>query len=134
MNLVYDSSALIVYLEDETGAEEVESLLTDRSNVGFVHSINLCEVFYHARRNKGEAAALAAHEAVMKLGLIAREDMDPDIWQAAARIKADYRRVSLADCICIALASRVGGEIMTTDRHEIEALVEAGVCKARFIR
>lgn len=134
MNLVYDSNVLIAYLEDEPGAEEVEALLADPSNIGFVHTINLCEVFYHVRRKHGEEAALDAYSGIQKLRLSIREDMDEDLWQAAARIKADFRRVSLADCLCTALANRVGGEMVTSDRHEIEALAEAGVCVARFIR
>jgi len=134
MNLVYDSNVLIAYLEDEPGAEEVDSLLADRSNVGFVHSINLCEVFYHVRRKHGEQAAQEAYAGVQRLRLNIREDMDEDFWQAAARIKADHHRVSLADCQCIALANRIGAEMVTSDRHEIESLAEAGVCKVRFIR
>lgn len=134
MNLVYDSNALIAYLEDEPGAAEVEVLLTDRSNVGFIHAINLCEIFYHVHRRHGEQAAQDAYSSIQKLRLSIREDMDEDFWQATARIKAEYGRASLADCQCIALANRVGAEMVTSDRHEIEALVEAGVCKARFIR
>jgi len=134
MNLVYDSNALIAYLEDEPGAAEVEVLLADRSNVGFIHAINLCEIFYHVRRRHGEQAAQDAYSSIQKLRLGIREDMDADFWQATARIKAEYGRVSLADCQCITLANRVGAEMVTSDRHEIEALVEAGVCKVRFIR
>jgi PIN domain nuclease of toxin-antitoxin system len=134
MNLVYDSSVLIAYMEDEPGAEEVERLLSERSNVGFIHAINLCEIFYHVRRKHGEEASLAAYAGILKLGLNIREDMDEDMWQDAGRIKADYRRVSLADCICVSLPNRIGGEMVTCDRHEIHVLNEAGTCKARFVR
>jgi PIN domain nuclease of toxin-antitoxin system len=133
MNLVYDSCALIAYLEDEPGAEEMETLLSDGSNTGFVHAINLCEIFYHVRRTHGEDAAQAAYGAILKLRLSIREDMDEGLWQHAARLKADYRRVSLADCICASLADRVVGQMVTCDRHEIEALVATGACKATFI-
>ncbi len=134
MNLVYDSNALIAYLEDEPGAEMVDELLADRSNVGFVHSIKLCEVFYHVRRTYGEQAAQDTYEAIQRLRLNIREDMDEDLWQAAARIKADHARVSLADCLCIALANRVGAEVVSSDPHEVETLAAAQVCKVRFIR
>ena len=36
MNLVFDANALIAYLEDETGAELVEGLLSSSADVGFV--------------------------------------------------------------------------------------------------
>ncbi|MBI2843412.1 MAG: type II toxin-antitoxin system VapC family toxin [Armatimonadetes bacterium] len=134
MNFVYDSNVLIAYLEDEPGATAVEALLSDRSNVGFVHVINLCEVFYHTRRKLGEEAAQEACTTIRQLGLNIREDLDEDFWQQAARIKAEYARVSLADCFCVSLANRTGAEMVTSDRHEIGALAKAGVCKVRFIR
>ena len=134
MNLVYDSSALVAYLEDEPGADEVEALLAERSNVGFIHAINLCEIFYHVRRKHGEQAAQEAYAAIQRLRLSIREDMDEDFWQSVARIKADSARVSLADCQCVTLANRVNAEMVTSDRHEIEALAKAGVCRVRFIR
>jgi PIN domain nuclease of toxin-antitoxin system len=133
MNLVYDSNVLIAYLEDEASAQEVETLLTDTSNVGFVHAINLCEVFYHTRRKLGEKAAREAYAGVVGLGLNVREDMDEDFWQESGRIKADFAKVSLADCMCMALANRIGGEMVTSDRHEIEVLARHGVCRARFV-
>ena len=133
MNLVYDACALIAYLEDEPGADDVDALLADGSNTGFVHAINLCEVFYHVRRLHGEDAALVAYAGILNLGLSVREDMDEGLWQHAARLKADFHRISLADCICVALANRVDGLIVTCDRHEIEPLVAAGECKALFI-
>ena len=133
MNLVYDACALIAYLEDEPGADDVEALLSDGPNTGFAHSINLCEVFYHIRRLHGDEAALGAYDVILGLGVRIWEHMDTSLWQHAARLKAHYRRVSLADCICVALANRVDGQIVTCDRREIEPLVAAGACKALFI-
>jgi len=133
MNLVFDSSALIAYLEDEPGAEFVEALLNDPSAVGFVHAINLCEVYYGARREHGEQAAQAAIAELKNAGLHVREDMDEGLWQEAGRIKADYRKVSLADCLCAALANRLGGGVLTADK-EYEPLKEAGVCGVGYIR
>lgn len=133
MNLVLDASALIAYLEDEPGAELVEGLLSSLTDVSFVHSINLCEVYYGARREHGEQAAQAAIAELRKTGLSMREDMDEDLWKDAGRFKADYRRISLADCVCAALARRLGGEVVTADR-DYEPLKDAGVCQVRFIR
>jgi len=133
MNLVFDANALIAYLEDETGAELVEGLLSSSADVGFVHSINLCEVYYAARREYGEKAAQAAIAELRKNGLSIREDMDEELWQDAGRLKADYRRISIADCFCAALANRIGGEVITADR-EYEPLKNDGECKIRFIR
>jgi predicted nucleic acid-binding protein len=134
VNLVFDSSALIAYLHDEAGAGITDELLLDKRNACFVHAVNLCEVYYEARRRGGEETAQATLLVLRRTGLIAREDLDEDLWQRAGQIKADYRRVSLADCFCITLANRLAAEVVTCDKHELGALAEAGECKVRFIR
>ncbi len=134
MNLVFDSSALIAYLHDEDGADVTEALLLERSNACFVHAVNLCEVYYAAWRRGGEATAQATLAILRQAGLVRRQDMDEDLWQCAGQIKAEYRRVSLADCFCVTLANRLGAEVVTSDKHELEALANSGACKVRFIR
>jgi predicted nucleic acid-binding protein len=133
VNFVFDANALIAYLEDEPGAELVEQLLGDLTNTSFVHAINLCEVYYGARREHGEEAAQSAIAELRSAGLSEAQDMDEAIWHEAGRLKADYRRISLADCFCAALANRVGGELVTADR-EYEPLNADGACRVRFIR
>jgi predicted nucleic acid-binding protein len=133
LNLVFDSSALVAYVENEPGGALVESLLADPHTAGYVHSINLCEVYYGARREHGEQAAQIALSGLRETGLSFREDMDEDLWVDAARLKADFKRVSLADCICAALARRVDGAVVTADR-EFEPLSVAGACRVRYIR
>jgi PIN domain nuclease of toxin-antitoxin system len=134
MNLVYDAGALIALIEGEPGAEGVQALISDPSNSGIIHTINMCEVFYDASRRHGEEAAQASYEGFLSLGLSVHDVLDEELWQAAARIKADYRRVSLADCICVALANQIDGEVVTTDHREMDPLAADGVCKVIFIR
>ena len=134
MNLVLDSSALIAYLRNEDGVDVVDGLLSEPGNVCFVHAINLCEVNYEAKRRGGEERARATLAVLRRAGLIRREDMDEDFSQAVGGIKADYRRISLADCFCAALANRIGCEVVTADRHEFEPLAGVNVCAVRFIR
>ena len=59
--------------------------------------------------------------------------MDEDFWQEAGRIKADYKRVSLADCFCVALSNRVSGEVVTSDHHEINRLLRPG-CAGKILQ
>jgi predicted nucleic acid-binding protein len=60
--------------------------------------------------------------------------MDPDFWQTAGTHKAALRRISLADCFCLSLAIRVGGEVVTADRREFEPVQQQEICPIRFIR
>ena len=59
--------------------------------------------------------------------------MDRMFWQEVGRYKAT-NKASLADCTAIALANRVGGELVTSDHHEFDAIAANGVCRVRFIR
>ena len=60
--------------------------------------------------------------------------LTPAIWQAAGALKANLRRVSLADCFAIELTRRLHATILTSDHHEFDALVAQSVCDIRFIR
>jgi PIN domain nuclease of toxin-antitoxin system len=131
---VFDASALIAYVRRETGWELVANLLMDPNNTCYAHALNLCQVDYDHYRVAGEATAQAEISDLEAVGLIFRTDLDPAFWQQAGRHKARYRRVSIADCSCIALAQRVNGEVVTADRHEIGALAPLGLCPIRFIR
>ena len=63
-----------------------------------------------------------------------REDLDASLWQDAARVKADYGRVSLADCCGLALARRLRGTFLTTDKHELDRDEIRVLCPIEFIR
>jgi predicted nucleic acid-binding protein len=57
-----------------------------------------------------------------------------DSWRTAGRLKAIYKRVSLADCFAIALAQSLGGTVLTCDHHEFDAIAAANLCAVTFIR
>ncbi len=103
---------------------------TDRC---IAHAINLCEVYYDFFRSSDEATAKSAIADLENLGILVREDMDRAFWQQVGRYKAT-NKVSLADCIAIALANLVGGEVATSDHHEFDAIAAGDLCRVRFIR
>jgi len=133
MNLVFDANAIIASLHGEQGGELVDSLLHDPAHVCFMHAANLCEVFYEFRRKRGEEQAQAVLRDLRDAGLRAREDLDDDFWQEAGRIKADFRRISLADCFCAALAKRLEGAVVTADQ-EFKPLADQAGYEITFIR
>lgn len=134
MTYVIDSSAMIAFLRNEIGAGTVAAILTDSGNEVCAHVLNLCEVFYDFARSDGEAAAKSAVNELLDAGVIERSDLDVAFWQQAGNLKAIYRRVSLADCFALALTLRLGGELVTSDHHELDALAAAGVCPIKFFR
>ena len=132
--LIFDACALIALSEREEGAILLASFLEDTENTCFVHSINLCEVYYRAYRNHSKQEAAALIEGILNLGVILRDDMDIEFLQDAGELKAIHKRVSLADCCAIALTKRLDAELVTSDHHELDALAELDVCKITFFR
>jgi len=134
MICVLDASAMQAFLRAEVGGEIVRDLLDDAASICYAHAINLCEVFYDFHRDSGEHAAQAVLRQLLAAPIILREDIDRSFWQQAGRHKSVYRRVSLADCFAVTLAQRLGGELITADRHELTPIATAGLCPVRFIR
>ncbi|HEX8391612.1 MAG TPA: PIN domain-containing protein [Longimicrobium sp.] len=131
--LVFDSSALIAVLEEEPGGAEAGALLADRGNECVVHAVNVVEVYYDMLRRGGRPRAQRALRALHALGLTRDRRMNAHFVKQVATLKS-ARKVSLADCFCIALTVSVKGEMITADRHEMAAIAADGVCRVRFIR
>ncbi|HET6454460.1 MAG TPA: type II toxin-antitoxin system VapC family toxin [Armatimonadota bacterium] len=134
MNLVLDANALVALIHNEPGGSSVADMLDDPGNSCLVHAVNLCEVYYDLARTHGEPKARQVIEDLMSGPLAVREDMDLEFWQTAGAHKARLRRVSLADCFCMSLAVRVGGDLVTADHHEFDPVQQEGICTIRFIR
>ena len=98
------------------------------------HAINTCEVYYDTWRVSGEVKAKEAIELLVSLGMTVREDMDTAFWQSVGKLKAEIKRVSLADCCALALAQRTGATLVTADHHEFDPIVEMNLCPITFIR
>lgn len=134
MRLVFDSCALIAIIKNEPGGGLADSLLADPENTCVIHAVNLCEVYYEVARIGGQARAQDTVRGFLRSGLALREDVDVSFWQQAGDLKADLARISLADCFCVALANRLGAEIVTTDHAEFDQIAEGGLAQVRFLR
>jgi uncharacterized protein len=134
MIFVLDASALMAFLDNEPGAEVVEGLLLDPGNTCFAHAVNLCETYYVFHRKGGEVAAQNAIATLVAANVVFREDMDLDFWQEVGRLKSPRRSVPLGDCVCIVLAQRVSGEVVTSDHPDFGPISREGLCPVRFIR
>lgn len=133
MNAVIDASALIAFLRDESGADAVERVLASPDKC-CAHALNLCEVYDDFWRASNQDAAEGAITDLPGLGIEERTDMDSEFWREVGRLKAVHRKVSLADCCALALARRLGANLVSADRHEFEPILAAGICQIDFIR
>lgn len=135
MTYVLDACALIAWLRDEAGADQVEALLLDNGATVMIHAVNLCEVYYDCLRSVGERRAEETVATLLAGGVVLRDDMDVDFWKAVGHLKA-AGRIALADTFAVTLALREEATLVTSDRHEFEPLIAQGVCpvEVRFIR
>jgi uncharacterized protein with PIN domain len=131
---VFDSCALVALLQREPGAEVVAEVLKDPQNRCLIHAVNVCEVYYDLYRRSGEEDASTLEEILADMGIELVETIPSALWRTAGKLKAEWRRVSLADCLALALAILENGTILTSDHHELDRIAEAAICPLRFIR
>ncbi len=124
---------MVAYLTGEPGEDIVRSMLRDANATCYAHSINLCEVYYDSLRATDERTARRTIQSLYDDGVVERRDMSREFWRRVGGLKA-RGSISLADCFGIALAQKLGGEIVTSDHHEFDRLVPLGIVPIRFIR
>lgn len=112
-SVVLDSSALVALLMQEPGAEVVAAALD--GGPASICAVNWAEVA--GRLTRVGAAPRTIRNSLKALDLIV-VPLDADLAVEAGLMEADTRPLglSLGDRCCLALASREGGRVLTTDR------------------
>jgi ribonuclease VapC len=109
--VVFDSSAVLAFFNEEPGAEVVESHLQGAA----ISAVNLQEVAKKMLEAGGDAGETRA--AIERLELKVHPHDADDAFLAASLAKATRRFGSgLGDRSCMALAIRLGVPAVTTDR------------------
>ncbi|MFA6111972.1 MAG: type II toxin-antitoxin system VapC family toxin [Candidatus Latescibacterota bacterium] len=120
---VLDAHALLVYLEREAGFATVRDLfcraLTEQAPLP-VTTVNVGEVLYIVRRERGEQKAAETERILLTLP-IELVDVDLALTREAARLKAG-KQMSFADCFAAALARQREAAVVTGDPefHQVE--------------
>ena len=114
--VVLDTSACFALLEDEAGADIVESYLVDaRAGRGVIHGsfATLTEVEYITLQERGAADALAALTKIRAWPVLWHHT-DDALCSEAAKLKAAHK-VSFADAFVAATAQRFQGTLVHKD-------------------
>ncbi|MDR2096629.1 MAG: type II toxin-antitoxin system VapC family toxin [Treponema sp.] len=122
MNSILDACALLAFLNDEEGADVVESLLNQAASgetVVFMSIVNLLEAYYGELRDKGAETARIVLDAVQYHSIKIIENISQTFFHEAARLKAAHK-MSFADAIGLAIAIELSGQFVTSDHHELE--------------
>jgi predicted nucleic acid-binding protein len=114
--LVFDSWAIIAYLEDEPAGEKTATMIADAHDQGMAlmtSTVNAGEVWYIIARKSSEAEADRTIAELEGLGMEFKE-ADWDLAREAAVFKAT-KKMSYADCFAAALARRESAQLVTGD-------------------
>lgn len=106
--IVLDASAVLALLQEEPGADEVESLL----DVALMSSVNVSEVIQKAEQHGVDTEGLEYD--LEALGIEFR-DFDVAMARPAAELWSRGSGLSLGDRACLALAIAVEMPTVTTD-------------------
>lgn len=113
---IFDTSALLTYIEDEEGSSDVEELLK-KAEMGIVEIyitfISLTEVFYITHKERGEVEALRRINLIQSLAIKLIESHE-NLNLMAGKIKA-ANRLSLADSYIAALCHEYEGKLVHKD-------------------
>lgn len=124
-NYVLDSFALLAFLADEPGADQVRRVLEHGARHAeslWISVISLGECLYIVEREQGLAAAHRAIAAIRQMPVLEAE-ANRERTFAAAHVKA-HHRVSFADAFAVALAQEKMAAVVTGDPEfrQVEAL------------
>ncbi len=124
---VFDSYAVLCYLQDEPGADTVYRLLMEADNNQsqlIMTWVNAGEVYYRIWREYGKQDAEKALSLLMSwpIDFLAG---DEHLTLAAAAVKAEHR-LSYADAFAIAAAQRISSAIVTGDPEILQAKARLG--------
>lgn len=111
MSVVLDASALLAFLQDETGGGEVEDALeAEEAICGAANWSEIAQTIVAAGRDWDLVRAL-----LLSYDLVVEPVTATDA-EVAARMWRRGSGLSMADRLCLALAERLDLAVLTTDR------------------
>ena len=113
-----DTSALLTLIEDESGAERVEQVLTGEEV--WLPWLVLLEAYYISLQERGQTEADRRYAMIKQLPATIVWEVDEPVLLTAARLKAMHH-LSLADAIIAAFAIQQKAILLHKD-PEFEAL------------
>jgi PIN domain nuclease of toxin-antitoxin system len=109
VSAVLDASAILAFLQDESGSDVVEASLIDGARCGAANWSEVAQKVRAAGRDWDLVRALLVSYAVRV------EPVTADDAELAARRWRAGDGLSLADRLCLALAERVDADVLTAD-------------------
>ena len=133
-SFVFDSYALIGYLENESFSDQIEDIL-NKARKGdsrlYLHVIHLGEVYYITLREQGRDLADLAFSRIKAFPVKLVQHIDDKLLLMAATLKAKYP-ISYADSFAAALAKINKCPLVTGD-PEFKILEKQGIITIEWL-
>jgi predicted nucleic acid-binding protein len=133
---VLDACALIAYINDEDGSDDVDKLLSAALSGDIelkMGKINLLEVYYGIFRVFGIEQAENMFNEIRSQPIQIISDIPDGVFREAGRLKATYK-ISLADALVLGFTSSSGDTLVTADHHEMDTVERNESIKFFWIR
>ncbi|MHB1654309.1 MAG: PIN domain-containing protein [Desulfitobacteriaceae bacterium] len=133
---VLDACALIALINNEQGADRVETILREALNGNAevnMNKVNVYEVYYGIYRVEGQAKADETFRLILKQPVNIIDTFSDDVFVEAARLKSKYK-MSLADSIALGEAVVKNAVLMSSDHHEFDVVEQQEGIKFDWIR
>ena len=137
MRYVLDACALIALMNNEAGANLVAGLYkraVDGDTEIIINKVNLFEVYYGYLKEDGEEFAQKQLAAIESSVIKINDTISNDLLIQAARLKGNYKKISLADSFAVAQTIVSDAVLVTSDHHELDAIDKKGIIKFLWIR
>jgi len=132
---VFDSYALIGYLENESFSDQIQDVLTqakNRDTILYIHAIHIGEVYYITFREQGRSLADLAYSRIKALPIKLIDRIDEELLLTAAGLKAKHS-ISYADAFAAALAIIKNCPLITGD-PEFTSLEEQRLISIKWLK
>jgi len=133
-SLVFDSYALIGYLENEPFSDRIQQVLAQAKKGTFhlyFHAIHMGEVYYITLREQGRSLADLAYSRIKALPIKLIDRIDEELLLTAADLKAKHP-ISYADSFAAALAMIKNCPLLTGD-PEFRLLEKQGIISVEWL-
>ena len=133
-SFVFDSYALIGYLENESFSDRIQHVLSqakNRDTLLYIHVIHIGEVYYITLREQGKDLADLAYARIKALPIKTIDRIDEELLLTAAGLKAKYP-ISYADSFAAALAMIKNCPLLTGD-PEFTSLEKQGIISIEWL-
>ena len=133
-SLVFDSYALIGYLENESFSDKIQDILIHAKNKDvllYIHAIHIGEVYYITLREQGRSLADLAYSRIKSLPVKIIDRIDEELLLTAAGLKAKHP-ISYADSFAAAMAKVKNCPLLTGD-PEFSSLEKQGIIRIEWL-